>query len=76
MRQEPSVYHPAFGTLRNQYVANFACASGDSGAPVYRYNTAGGRDIIGLVWGGSGSDCYFSPVSGVRTDLGVNPLTS
>ncbi len=68
--------HPIFGTLRNQYIADYTRGDGDSGAPIYRYNTAGGREIVGVHWGAGVGGSYFSPVSGVRTDLGVNPLTS
>lgn len=64
--------------LYDQYIADYNSANGDSGAPVYHYNTAGGREIVGTHSGttGYGSERFFSPVTGVRYDLSVNPLTS
>jgi len=69
-----SVYHPTFGSLTGQYTAKYSSAGGDSGSPIYRTVT-GGVQIVGIHWGSSSSNGYFSPVRGVTSDLGVTPLT-
>lgn len=66
--------HPTFGTLYDQYYATYSSAGGDSGSPVYHIDS-GDREIVGIHWGSTSSYTYFSPVSGVQTDLGVDPLT-
>ncbi|MCD4844314.1 MAG: S1 family peptidase, partial [Methanosarcinales archaeon] len=72
------VGHPDFGTLEDQYYANYRCAGGDSGSPVYIYTSNypdnPEREIVGIHWGHTSDYAYFSPVSGVKTDLGVEPL--
>ena len=73
------VGHPDFGTLEDQYYADYTCAGGDSGSPVYIYTChlpdPAEREIVGIHWGHTSDYAYFSPVSGVETDLGVLPLT-
>lgn len=73
------VGHPDFGTLEDQYYADYTSAGGDSGSPVYiytnHYPNDPEREIVGIHWGSTSDYAYFSPVSGVETDLGVVPLT-
>lgn len=59
----------------HQVKADYESLGGDSGAPVYVLD--GVCKIIGLHHGRSvdGTTSYFSPVSGIVTDLGVTPLT-
>ncbi|RZN42792.1 MAG: hypothetical protein EF813_01135 [Methanosarcinales archaeon] len=67
------------GTLEDQYYADYTSAGGDSGSPVYIYTNHypddPEREIVGIHWGLTSDYAYFSPVSGVETDLGVVPLT-
>ncbi|HIH74395.1 MAG TPA: hypothetical protein HA306_03860 [Methanosarcina sp.] len=65
---------PTFGTLSRQFKADYESDEGDSGAPVYKL-TSGGVKIVGVHWGSESSYTYFSPISGVISDLGVEPLT-
>ncbi len=72
------VGHPAFGVLQDQIIATYSSAPGDSGGPIHRMD--GGRWIIvGAHVGRLGTppmdSAVFSPVSGIRTELGVVPLT-
>jgi len=65
-----------FGTLYDQYRANYTATYGDSGAPVFQ-NSGSYVKLVGVHWGvdfGAGKS-YFSPISGVESDLGVTPLT-
>ena len=69
---------PAHGTLHDQYYADFSADFGDSGSPVYIYTYHPDdpeREIVGIFHGWNGDGSWFSPVSGVRNDLGVEPLT-
>ncbi|MCQ1537205.1 hypothetical protein FTO70_16290 [Methanosarcina sp. KYL-1] len=58
----------------NQVTASYPTTYGDSGAPVYRISSSNKLYIIGINHGFIGSDSYFSPLSGVVSDLGVYPL--
>ncbi|ABE52712.1 S1 family peptidase [Methanococcoides burtonii] len=62
-----------FGTLYDQFVADYPCAGGDSGAPVF---TMYGDQVIirGVHWGHNTTNSFFSPISGVELDLDVTPL--
>jgi hypothetical protein len=77
-----TIYHPGLERkLDNQYIAEYKCDFGDSGSPVYDY-VPDGVKIVGIHWGGIGTyvsgfgDSVLSPVSGVKSDLGVTPLTA
>jgi len=60
----------------NQVKATFPSASGDSGAPVF-CRSGGKAYIIGIFHGYDSSRLsYFSPLSGVISDLGVRPLVA
>ncbi len=72
----PSV---TFGWLQDQVLANYISAPGDSGGPIYRLEE--GRWIMLGIHVGRythathGLVRRFSPVSGIRTELGVVPRT-
>jgi len=67
--------HPVFGTLYDQWYADYTSAGGDSGSPVYHINSNLQRELVGIHWGSTSTYRYFSPISGVQTDLDVTPLT-
>jgi hypothetical protein len=60
-------------TYYNQVTATYPNAQGDSGAAVFRISNDK-LYIIGIHHGNSGSNSYFSPLSGIVSDLGVYPL--
>jgi len=67
--REGSLYNNFFGkTLYNQWYADFASSSGDSGAPVYYKDASNHIQLVGLYWG-RGSYATFSPISSVLSDL-------
>jgi hypothetical protein len=67
--RETSLYNSFFGrTLYNQWYADLASSSGDSGAPVYFKDASDRIQIVGLYWG-RGSYATFSPISSVISDL-------
>ncbi|ABE52267.1 hypothetical protein [Methanococcoides burtonii] len=67
--------HAVFGTLYDQFVADYNSASGDSGAPVFK--KYGSQVMIsGVHWGHNDTNTFFSPISGIALDLDVEPLTS
>ncbi|HEX5746971.1 MAG TPA: hypothetical protein VFZ09_12065 [Archangium sp.] len=47
-------------------------AGGDSGSPVY-IRSGNNATLVGLMWGAGPTDFAFSPVGGVRADLGIVP---
>jgi hypothetical protein len=54
-----------------QYTATYVSRNGDSGAPVFTYNASlGTASLAGIHHSSSGGYSYFSPISGVKTDLG------
>jgi hypothetical protein len=55
--------------------ADYGSLSGDSGAPVY-YMPAGSCTLLGIHKGIFLGYKWFSPVSGIKSDLGVTPLTA
>ena len=61
--------------LYNQYFASYSAANGDSGAPVYHVELDHDRIIVGIHVGHFNGVPFFSPVSGVQSELGVLPLT-
>lgn len=44
-----------------------AVNSGDSGSPVYQSNGT----LVGILWGGSGSNFVFSPLKSIKDELGA-----
>jgi len=69
-----SVYSPYYGRyLPNQGYAQYSSSSGDSGAPVYTWDYFN-AELVGIHMGqvdpGYG---VFSPISGIRSDLGITP---
>ena len=65
--------HPDFGSLYEQFTADYSCGGGDSGGPVFRKSGSNVR-ISGVHWGHNSTSSFFSPVSGVILDLGVTPI--
>jgi hypothetical protein len=65
------VNHPTFGTLFGQVLATYTRAPGDSGAPTFGVDGAGNAIIFGIHWGGWENLPVYSPVEGVRGDLGL-----
>lgn len=74
-RKYIEVGHENFGTLYDQYRANYTATYGDSGAPVFQ-NSGSYVKLVGVHWGVNfdTGKSYFSPISGVELDLGVTPL--
>jgi len=68
------IYNPAHGWMDDQVVADFGCASGDSGGPVYIAIDDGGSQyavLFGIFWGILGNgDGVFSPIEPVLEELG------
>lgn len=60
--------------LKCQYGGDFHAESGDSGSPVFRviYDADGYEhaSLYGILFGSSSGTKYFSPMSGIRNDLG------
>jgi hypothetical protein len=63
------------GPYYNMVYADYGSLSGDSGAPVY-YMPAGSCTLLGIHKGIFLGYKWFSPVSGIKSDLGVTPLTA
>jgi hypothetical protein len=62
-----------FGTLYEQFAADYVAGAGDSGSPIFQ--KYGDQVIIcGVHWGHNDSCSFFSPISGVILDLDVEPL--
>lgn len=63
-----------FWILKCQYAADFYADYGDSGSPVFRqiYSADGSEyiSLYGIVYMKSSGEIYFSPMSGIRSDLG------
>lgn len=71
------VFHPSTQRyLYDQYFASYTAEPGDSGSPVYHVESDHDRIIVGILSGSFNGEEYFSPVSGVETELSVLPLTS
>jgi hypothetical protein len=63
------------GPYYNMVYADYSSLPGDSGAPVY-YAPSSDRILLGVHKGSFSGYKWFSPVSGVISDLGVTPLTA
>jgi streptogrisin B len=63
------------GPYYNMVYADYSSLPGDSGAPVF-YMPSGNRVLLGVHKGTFSGHKWFSPVSGVTSDLGVTPLTA
>jgi hypothetical protein len=63
------------GTNITQICQNFVSAtvgSGDSGSPIFRIISGNDVRLVGILWGGSGSQSFvFSPLSQVEQELGA-----
>lgn len=60
------------GTLQDQFTATYSSSPGDSGAPVFIDGST--VKLVGVHKGRWGNYAAFSPMSGVRQDLGITPL--
>jgi hypothetical protein len=60
------------GTLQDQFTATYSSSPGDSGAPVFINGST--VKLVGVHKGRWGDYAAFSPMSGVRQDLGITPL--
>ncbi len=62
------------GVLACQYVTSTYSETGDSGAPVFEFESDGvSARLIGLLWGGPAGDfktSYFSGLASIQADLG------
>lgn len=63
------------GSLQDQCTATYWSESGDSGSPVFTVSGDTVR-LVGVHKGRWGSNAAFSPINGVRQDLGITPLTT
>jgi hypothetical protein len=64
--------------LRCQYSVSAVARSGDSGSPVFSYEASTGKAwLAGILWGTDFQTVsVFSPISGVKTDLGAMTVSS
>ena len=74
------VDYPASGKiLKCQYTSLAVVRSGDSGSPVFQYESATGKAWLGgIIWGyeyDAGYQSIFSPIDGIKTDLGSMTVT-
>ncbi|WP_153015889.1 S1 family peptidase [Methanofollis ethanolicus] len=77
VQRKDIVFYPSTQRyLYDQYFASYTAEPGDSGSPVYHVESDHDRIIVGILSGSFCGEEYFSPVSGVETELGVLPLTS
>jgi hypothetical protein len=67
------VWYSSSTMLRCQFDVTAVVKPGDSGSPVFSYELSTGKAwLAGILWGKlSGNDFIFSPLSGVKTDLGA-----
>ncbi len=54
-----------------QTVVALPVKGGDSGGPVFRFNSDSTASLAGLVWGGNLSYTVFSPLGGIKADLPI-----
>jgi hypothetical protein len=55
-----------------QSLVSARVGSGDSGSPVFRQQGGDNVTLLGILWGGSGSNLFvFSPMSGIEAELGA-----
>jgi hypothetical protein len=58
--------------IRCQYTVSAVVHGGDSGSPVFSYELSTGKAwLAGILWGTTGTGFIFSPLSGVKSDLGA-----
>lgn len=63
---------PGSKMLRCQYTVSGVAVQGDSGSPVFSYELSTGKAwIAGVEWGATLDSFTFSPLSGVKADLGA-----
>lgn len=64
--------------LRCQYEFSGVARGGDSGSPVFQFEDATGKAwLAGMMWGSNGSSAtVFSPLAGIKTDLGSLTVSS
>jgi len=62
---------PSFGTLWNQNIGNYVSAGGDSGGPVYRYDTSTTVSLFGTHVGTWPIGKVFSPIDNIEADQGT-----
>ena len=54
-----------------QNVVSATVGSGDSGSPVFRITSGDNVTLVGILWGGSGSNLFiYSPLDQVKADVG------
>lgn len=61
------------GPYYNKVKANYSSTTGDSGAPIYRISS-GNYIVLGIHKGTFNGYKWFSPVSGINSDLSVLPI--
>lgn len=67
----------AQGIARCQYSVGAYGAGGDSGSPVFSYDALTGKAwLAGVLWGVTGNSFSFSPLDGIKTDLGAMTVYS
>lgn len=70
-------YPATSNIIRCQYIFSAISRSGDSGSPVFQYQSSTGKAwLAGIVWLGGGTSSVFSPISGIKTDLGALTVSS
>lgn len=52
-------------------VGNTRSTFGDSGSPVFRWSSGGDVSLYGVLWGGSGSQFWFSAMWNIQKELGT-----
>jgi len=63
-------------TYNNMVKADYTSVSGDSGAPIYRKISSSDYRLLGIHKGTFYGYKWFSPISGIKSDLGVTPITA
>jgi hypothetical protein len=59
----------------DQHIASYSSVNGDSGAPVYWKNSNHDLVLGGVHWAHNELGSIYSPISAVRSDLGITPIT-
>lgn len=73
---QTNIYSSYYGKyINNQWFATYSSSGGDSGAPVYEKDSEHRVILDGIHMGRSPDNAYavFSPVGGIRQDLGITP---
>jgi len=66
------------GSQVHQLCQNFVAAAvngGDSGSPVFRIISGDNVELVGILWGGSGSSFVYSPLQNIQAELGAVTAT-